>query len=376
MLGDKLYKRGFSGPIMLCVSQEEAKGILEEIHEGSCGSHIGARALAGKILRAGFYWPELHSDAARYVKTCDKCQRFANLHYAPGEPLKSVISPWPFFMWGTDILGPFPASTGQAKWIIVAIDYFTKWIEAEALSNISADQVKKFYWRKIICRFGLPKYIVSDNGTQFASEKVVQFCKGKGIQNTFISVEHPQANGQAESANKVILRAIKRRITSKGEGWVAHLLPILWSYHTTPQSSTGEAPFTMVYGTDAMIPAEISPPSWRRDTLTLEENSEALEENLDLIQELRDKAHFREFVSKQRAARRYNTKVIPRRFREGDLVLKRPMGKDKGGKLAANWEGPFRINEAFEGGAYRLETMEGEVLHRTWNVANLRFYYS
>ncbi|WJX72831.1 hypothetical protein P8452_56671 [Trifolium repens] len=339
MLGDKLYKRGFSGPLMLCVSQEEAKGILEEIHEGSYGSHIGARALAGKILRAGFYWPEVHRDATRYVQTCDKCQRFANLHYAPREPLKSVLSPWPFFMWGADILGPFPASTGQAK-------------------------------------FGLPKYIVSDNGTQFASEKVIQFCKDKGIQNTFISVEHPQANGQAESANKVILRAIKRRITSKGEGWAAHLLPILWSYHTTPQSSTGEAPITMVYGTDAMIPAEINPPSWHRDTLTLQENSEALQENLDLVQELRDNSHFREFVSKQRAARRYNTRVIARRFKEGDLVLKRPMGKDKGGKLAANWEGPFRINEAFEGGANRLETMEGEVLHRTWNVANLRFYYS
>ncbi|KAK2397192.1 hypothetical protein QL285_058795 [Trifolium repens] len=93
MLGDKLYKRGFSGPLMLCVSPKEAKGILEEVHEGSCGSHIGARALAGKILRAGFYWPEMHRDATRYVQTCDKCQRFANLHYAPGEPLKSVLSP-------------------------------------------------------------------------------------------------------------------------------------------------------------------------------------------------------------------------------------------------------------------------------------------
>jgi hypothetical protein len=376
ILGDRLYKRGFSGPLMLCVSQEEAKGILEEIHEGSCGSHIGARSLAGKILRAGFYWPELYRDAARYVKTCDKSQRFANLRYAPGEPLKFVLSPWPLFMWGTDILGPFPSSIGQAKLIIVAIDYFTKWVEAEALSSISAEQVKKFYWRKIICRFGLPKHIVSDNGTQFASEKVVQFCKEKGIQNTLISVEHPQANGQAESANKVILKAIKRRITSKDEGWVAHLLPILWSYHTTPQSSTGEAPFTMVYGTDAIIPAEINPPSWRRETITPQENSEALQENLDLVQELRENAYFTEFVSKQRATRRYNTRVIARRFKEGDLVLKRPMGKDKGGKLAANWEGPFKVNEAFEGGAYRLETMEGEVLHRTWNVANLRFYYS
>ncbi|MCI03950.1 gag-pol polyprotein [Trifolium medium] len=141
-------------------------------------------------------------------------------------------------------------------WIIVVVDYFTKWVEAEPISSISAEQVKKFYWKKIICRFGLPKYIVSDNGTQFASEKVVQFCKEKGIQNTFISVEHPQANGLAESANKVILKALKRRLTGKAENWAEHLLPILWSYHTTPQSSTGEAPFTMVYGADAMIPVE------------------------------------------------------------------------------------------------------------------------
>jgi transposase InsO family protein len=121
-------------------------------------------------------------------------------------------------MWGVDILGHFPISSGQAKWIIVAIDFFTKWVEAEPLSSISAEQVKKFYWRRIICRFGLPKYIVSDNGTQFASEKVVQFCKEKGIHNTFILVEHLQANGQAESANKLILRGIKRRLTSKYEG--------------------------------------------------------------------------------------------------------------------------------------------------------------
>ncbi|KAK2416527.1 hypothetical protein QL285_038916 [Trifolium repens] len=140
----------------------------------------------------------------------------------------------------------------------------------------------------------------------------------------------------------------------------------------TPQSSTEETPFTMVYGADAMIPAEINPPSWRRETTTAQENNEALQENLDLIQEVRDKAHFREFVTKQRAGRRYNTRIIPRKFKEGDLVLKRPRGKDKGGKLAANWEGPFRINEVFEGGAYRLETMEGEILH----ISNLRFYYN
>ncbi|MCI41813.1 hypothetical protein A2U01_0063047, partial [Trifolium medium] len=87
----------------------------------------------------------------------------------------------------------------------------------------------------------------------------------------------------------------------------------------------------MVYGMDAMIPAEINPPSWRRATLTITENSEALQENLDLLEEVREAAHFREFAVKQRATRKYNTKVIAREFREGDLVLKRPMWRDKGG---------------------------------------------
>jgi hypothetical protein len=221
-------------------------------------------------------------------------------------------------MWGVDILGPFPTSWKQARWIIVAVDYFTKWVEAQPLSSISVEQVKKFYWRRIICRFGLPKYIVSDNNTQFASEKVVSFCKEKGIQNTFISVEHPQANGQVESANKVILKALKRRLSRKEEAWVAHLTAILWSYHTTPQSSTGEAPFTMVYGADAMIPAEVNPPSSRRETTTAQENNEALQENLDLIQEVRDKLSTlqrirHEAKSRQKVQYKGNPKKIQRR---------------------------------------------------------------
>ncbi|MCH80183.1 gag-pol polyprotein [Trifolium medium] len=357
MIGDRLYKIGFSSPMLLCVGEIESRRILSEIHNGSCGSYIGARSLAGKVTRAGFFWPTLLCDANSHVRSCDKCQRHADLHHAPSESLKSVMSTWPFYMWGVDILGPFPTSQGQAKFLLVAVDYFTKWIEAEPVATISSDRVKKFYWKNLICRFGLPKYIVSDNGTQF-------------------TMEHPQANGQAESANKVILKAIKRRLEGKDKSWVEHLLPILWSYHTTTHSSTGETPFKMVYGTDAMIPAEINPPSWRRATLTVTENSEALKENLDLLEKVREAAHFREFAVKQRATQKYNTRVIAREFREGDLVLKRLMGRDKGGKLSPNWEGPFRIQEVFGGGAYRLETLKGEMLPGTWNVTNLRFYYS
>jgi transposase InsO family protein len=146
---------------------------------------------------------------------------------------------------------------------------------------------------------------VSDNGTQFTSEKVIQLCEEKGIRNTNVSVEHPQANGQAEATNKVILRAIKKKLERKDKNWSEPLPAILWAYHTTLHSSTEEAPFKMVYGADAMIPVEINPPSWKREATTEEANSAALQENLDLLEEIREATHFREFAIKQRASRKY-----------------------------------------------------------------------
>ncbi|GAU50470.1 hypothetical protein TSUD_137230 [Trifolium subterraneum] len=161
IIEDRLYKRGFSFPMLLCVGEAEYRHIIDEIHSSSCGSHIGTRSLAGKVTRAGFFLPTLLRDANSCVRSCDKCQRHADLHHAPGEPLKSVMSPWPFYMWGVDILGPFTTSQNQAKFLLVAVDYFTKWIEAEPVATISSDKVKKFYLKNLICRFGLPQYIVS-----------------------------------------------------------------------------------------------------------------------------------------------------------------------------------------------------------------------
>jgi len=99
-----------------------------------------------------------------------------------------------FHKWAVDITGPFPVAPGQLKFLIVGVDYFTKWIEAEAFAKITAERIRKFYWKKIIRRFGLPKYIVSANGTQFASSTVIDFCKHLGIQTKFVSVIHPVAS--------------------------------------------------------------------------------------------------------------------------------------------------------------------------------------
>jgi len=117
--------------------------------------------MAAKVILAGYYWPAVHGDCAEYSK---KCQKFGPLHHLKPEELHSMTSPWPFAIWGMDIIGPFSPGKGQTKHLLVVVDYFTKWIKTEPLVTISAQNVQNFVWKNIVCRFGVPNTIVSDNG--------------------------------------------------------------------------------------------------------------------------------------------------------------------------------------------------------------------
>ncbi|XP_016178209.1 uncharacterized protein K02A2.6-like [Arachis ipaensis] len=189
-------------------------------------------------------------------------------------------------------------------------------------------------WRQVIARFGILEVVISDNGTQFADKKFGEILAGLGIRQKFSSVEHPQTNGQVEAANKVVLQGLKKRLDQKKGAWADELASVLWSYCTTQQSSTGETPFQLTYGVEAIIPVEIGEPSPR---LLLGGVEKAVEK--DLIDEAREMAHLSKSVLKQRMAVRYNTKVLKREFERDDLVLRR---NDIGlltpgeGKLAAN----------------------------------------
>ena len=132
-----LYKRGFFTHFLKCIAGEDIEYVLREVHEGICGNHIGARALAGKVLRQGYYWPTILRDATDLVKKYRISQEHAKISRLPSEPLTSIISPWPFQQWGLDILGPLPIGKGWCKFIIVAVDYFTKWAKAEPLATIT-----------------------------------------------------------------------------------------------------------------------------------------------------------------------------------------------------------------------------------------------
>ncbi|CAJ2666715.1 unnamed protein product [Trifolium pratense] len=376
ILDGKLYRRGFSIPLLKCVDEDTTDYILREVHEGINAQHLGGRSLARKALRAGYYWPTMQQDAKDHVKKCDKCQRHGDMHLAPPRELKSLSSPWPFAWWGMDLLGPFTKGLYQNRYLIVAVDYFTKWVEAEPLSDITSLRILRFFKRNMLARFGIPQVVVTDNGTQFTDKDFQAFLVALGTKQHFTSVEHPQTNGQAEAANRVILRGLRRRLDQNKKKWVEELDNVLWAYRTTPHSTTGETPFRMVYGTEAVIPVEIGEPSRRTEQpLDEEQNDEALREELDLVEEIRTGASLKEATLKQKIAARHDTKVIKREFEVGSLVLRRN-ADSQDGKLAPNWEGPYRVIDKTENGAYYLEDLRGKKLPRPWNAQKLKQYYS
>ncbi|RDY07416.1 hypothetical protein CR513_08478, partial [Mucuna pruriens] len=192
---------------------------------------------------------------------------------------------------------------------------------------------------------------MSDNGSQFASRSTVEFCEGLNIKQLFTSVEHPQSNGQEEAANKVILKGLWKRLEEAKGRWAEELPQVLWSYHTTPHSTTNETPFRLTFGTEAVILVENGEPSVWTALFKSAENEDELKANLDMLQEIREAARIREYTIKARVAKKYN---------ERDLVLRKITQKAESNKLTPIWEGPLRVMEEVGQGAYRLESLGGK----------------
>jgi hypothetical protein len=323
LVGGILYRRGYSLPLLKCLPDEDASYVLKEVQHGVCGNHSGAKALANKIIRAGYYWPTMIRDAKEMVRACDACQRFTRVSNSPPEYLHSVTSPWPFAKWGVDIVGPMPPGKGNRKFIVVAVDYFTKWAEAEALAAITTKNVIKFLWKSVICRFGIPYAMVTDNGKQFDCDRFREWCAELGIRKSFSTPVFPKSNGQVEATNKTLIQMLKKKLGRKKGAWVEYLPKVLWSYRTTVRTATGETPFALTYGMEAVIPVEVGSSSFRVAHYNPGLNEEGINLHLDLLQERREDAHAACAAYQSRVAKYYDKKVKPREFSVGDWVLRK-----------------------------------------------------
>ena len=170
----------------------------------------------------------------------------------------------------------FPTAVRQLKFLVVGIDYFTKWVEAKALATITEKNIRNFVWRNIICRFRIPKILVSNNGKQFDNSAFRDLCSELGIKNHYSSPAHPQANGQVEVTNRSLLKIIKTLLEGAKGIWSNELPSILLAYRTTARTPTGETPFRLAYGSDAVIPAEVGLSNYRVRNYAEEKNEEAI----------------------------------------------------------------------------------------------------
>ncbi|XP_030925026.1 uncharacterized protein LOC115952082 [Quercus lobata] len=221
-----------------------------------------------------------------------------------------------------------------------------------------------------------PKSLV--NKRQFDSQGFREFCSNLGIKNQFSSSGHPQANGQTEVTNRTLLKIIKTRLDDAKGAWPEELPNVLWAYRTTARTSTGETPFRITYGTEAVISVEVGVTSIRRGTFNEGRNDDELRLNLDCLDEVRDNASSKMTKYQKKMAEYYNKRVKLRRLDIGDLVLRKttPATKDPTqGKLGPTWKGPYRVIHYTRQGSYHLETMDGQRLPQPWNIEHLKKYH-
>ncbi|WKA10892.1 hypothetical protein VitviT2T_028440 [Vitis vinifera] len=260
--GKTLYRRSADGMLLLCLDRASADRVRREVHAGVCGPHMGGHMLARKIMRTGYFWLTMETDCCQFVQRCPECQIHGDLIHVPPSELHALTSPWPFSVWGIDIIGKIsPKSSSGHEFILVAIDYFTKWVEAASYARLTSAGVASFIRSHIICRYGVPHELISDRGVHFRAE-VDTLVQRYSIRHHKSSAYRPQTNGAVEAANKNIKRILQRMVETSRD-WSEKLPFALWAYRTSFRTSTGATPYSLVYGMEAMLPVEIEMGSLR-----------------------------------------------------------------------------------------------------------------
>ena len=240
-----------------------------------------------------------------------------------------------------DIIGHFPKAVENKRYLLVDTNYFTKWVETEPLSNIRDMDAKRFVWKNIVTRFGIPHTLISDDGLQFDGKAFRRYYCDLGITNRYSTPTYPQKNGQAEAVNKVIVNGLMKRLDDAKEKWVEELSHVLWTYRTTPYRSIEETPFSMKYGIEAIILLETGFPMLRTSSFTPSNNDRLLGKSLDLVEERRENTMVQLAYYQPKLKQKYDANVKLRPLAPADLVLRKVLGIAKNptwGKLGPNWE--------------------------------------
>jgi len=348
-----LFRKTRQGPRRV-LRTNEAKDVLIETHSGPMGAHFKIGATT-RHIKQRYWWPNMDHDIREHVQSCDPCQR-------KGPPKRTQelcsipIAGEPFKRIGIDYIGRLPKTANGNRYVIVAIDYFTKWAEARATPDSTAKTTARFIYEEIILRHGCPQVIQTDNGTSFNNQLMAELSNQFSIRHSFVSPYHPQANGLVERLNRTIKDSINKYVQHDITMWDHHLSGVLFGYRALKQASTGYSPMFLLYGREARLPIDLEFPA------EVDDNDERISERIvklvDQLERHRERAEMNLAAAQQRQKRNYDKKVTLYQFQIGDkvLLLRDKILASHSKAFEAYWEGPYYIQEISNVGLYKLRS--------------------
>ena len=343
--------------IQLIAPRAIREEILQEIHAGELGGHLGEDKTHSKIKQR-FYWPGMRKDVERWCHTCEACATRKTAPKKNCSPLQTVQAGYPMQVVGVDIMGPLPESEAGNSYVLVASDYFTKWVEVYAIPNQEAVTVAKKLTDEMFCRFSPPEQLHSDQGRQFESELMKEICKLLNIRKTRTTPYHPQCDGLVERFNRTLLNMLATTTRQYPFNWEDQIRKVCMAYNTSVHSSTGYTPFYLMFGREARLPIDLMYGTGNNKDMPITEYANQLKKGLeDAYSCAREKLG----ASHERQKEHYDKRIHGQPFTDGDLVWLHstviPPGQSK--KLHHPWTGPYKIIEKISDSDYKIKGLRG-----------------